>query len=420
MSRRSRKRLALAVLSLLLTWIAVEVTLSIFFLQPTPLGSGSLFGRVLPPLRPFNTDSHLRYQQLLHEPSEVEGLTNGDLWGILREDPLLGSVPQESANSANGWWRTNRLGARLSTECEPLSPGQKRIVVVGDSYAEASRVHQDDTWSAQFNRAQSRLQAVNFGVGGYGMAQSYLRYRRVKDQLDHQMAVIFFVPQSDLWRDVNVSRRIGAGWPTNAITPRFELVDGQLQLVASPYPDAAAVVAANSPYLSPKLDLFLQQHEKFYRPELYRPGALGPLQFSVLARWLQLTWGAHSRKTLRKSLYSPNSEAAQVSRAIFEAMAAEVHNDGREFLLVLVPNQIEVAQYRANPRFRKLWDQLTKSVCGDLETVDLMPFFFKAPAESIDRGVDGTHHGPQGNGLIAQALLEHLRNSGQEWKRRSK
>ena len=409
MSRRLRLRATLLLVSLLLTWGVAEFAMTFFFLEPTPFGSASLFGQTLPPLRPFAPTSSQSYQDRVQANSGVEGVTRGDLWGIMREDPLLGYVPQEATRSAQGWWRTNQLGARMSQECRPLLPGAERLVVVGDSYAQASRVHQDDTWNAQLNRSQSKFEAVNFGVDGYNMAQSYLRYQQVKGQLDHGWAVIFFVPRTDLWREVNVSRRIGAQWKTRLVTPRFKLTQGGLELVTHPYSTAESLVEANYPLVSPELDRFLRANEALYLPELYRPMSL--LQKSVLYRWSQAVRGRKRLRALKNSFYAPDSEAVRLSRAIFEAMADEVESDRRRFLLVLIPEARDVSKYRTDPEFRRFWERLSRSASGQLQAIDLMTHFQKLPAETVDSGADGTHFGPRANGVVAQALLEHLRKS---------
>jgi hypothetical protein len=91
---------------------------------------------------------------------------------------------------ARGWFRQegstyiriSRDGLRDRDHPRDKPPGTWRIAVLGDSYAEAFQVRQEEAfWSVlerELNRAWARTglraEAINFGVSGYGTAQEYL------------------------------------------------------------------------------------------------------------------------------------------------------------------------------------------------------------------------------------------------------
>ncbi|HJU29251.1 MAG TPA: SGNH/GDSL hydrolase family protein, partial [Candidatus Binataceae bacterium] len=88
---------------------------------------------------------------------------------------------------AHGWYRRegvayvriNRDGFRGPDYPKAKPPGTIRIAVIGDSYVEAIQVPEDKTFTAVAGRDLSdcpdlkgkRIEAMNFGVDGYGSAQ---------------------------------------------------------------------------------------------------------------------------------------------------------------------------------------------------------------------------------------------------------
>jgi hypothetical protein len=91
-----------------------------------------------------------------------------------------------------GWWRSegtahvsiNSHGQRDREHALHKPPGTIRIAVLGDSFAEALQVPVDTTfWSVMESRLNAcgafrdRVEAINFGVSGYGTAQQLLQLR---------------------------------------------------------------------------------------------------------------------------------------------------------------------------------------------------------------------------------------------------
>ena len=203
-SRDTRANLALLVLSALLFSLLFE-GIARLLVQPSPRSYGTLLGRDLPPLRvipPRLPDAPAT------APSE-EKIGWLDLQGPFREDPVCGYAPLERATSPHGWWTTNDIGARSATDTAPRpAPGVRRVLVFGESFASGSRVQQNDAWPSVL-AATAGLEVVNLAVDGYGMGQSLLRFRQIAPGLEYDTALLVFVPSTDLWRDVNTSRRGG-------------------------------------------------------------------------------------------------------------------------------------------------------------------------------------------------------------------
>ena len=194
------------------------------FVQPSEGSAGVLMGRRLPPLtivpaNPPKDERELRGREIV-----VDGkrLSIGDLWGYHRRDNFLGYTTQENAVSANGWWQSNNIGARSRIDTNPEIPaGKKRILIFGESFAESTRVRQDEAWSSILGSIDPNREVVNLAVDGYSMGQAYLRYQSFKDALGHGGSLMMFVPTRDLWRDVNTIRGLHDPWDMPEVQPRL-------------------------------------------------------------------------------------------------------------------------------------------------------------------------------------------------------
>lgn len=382
-------------------------------IRPSEHSYGTLLGVELPPVRVISSpashqpvDRSAWYDNLIVQSQRV---TVGDLFGYYREEPTIGYVPEENAISPNGWWQSNNVGARRRDDVPEQKPtGKMRILVFGDSNAHGSRVRQEEAWTAVMESSHEDLQVLNFAVDGYGMAQSLLRYRDIKDRLDYDLVVLVFVPSADLWRDINTLRQLGEdGWDLDQVMPRFVLDQGKLRLIRSPYADGASMVQNNSPVISEELRDHLSSYDRFYFKSYYEePGLLGRTVLYKLIAQAYFNW---RKGHLRNSLLAPNSEAMQVSKKIFETMSEEARDDGSRFWLVLLPAHRDLARLERDLSYHDTWDRIVASLCdGEVECIDLSEGFLQASRDQWDQGFDGTHYGPKANRLIAELVGRQL------------
>ena len=394
LGRRALVALAAAALILL----ALEGLLRAF-VAPSPRSAGRLFGTELPPVRLIPPEPP--------RPPERNGrpgrLRYDDLNGIVRDDPVLGYVTRERATSTNGWWQSNNLGARARRDTtSTVAPGTTRVLVFGDSFAAGSRVPQESAWPAVLEAAAPGLEVVNLGVDGYSLAQSLLRYRGLRDAVAHDVVVLTLSPRADLWRDVNTLRAL-VGWQSYRVMPRF-ILDGGLRLVPSPYDPPLAVHADNASGLGPRLREHLLRYDRFYVPWMWQPTP-GLAGRSVLVRLIRARWHAMLMRRRQEAALEPGSEAVAVSVGIVQAMRVEAAAHGARFLLVLLPSEIDLRRLRGRRGYRDEWRAIATAVARDgVPCLDLADALVAAPADRIDRGADGTHHGARTNELIATAV----------------
>jgi lysophospholipase L1-like esterase len=131
--------------------------------------------------------------------------------------------------------RINSQGLRGDRDIpQPVPAGRTRMICLGDSFTFGFGVAHDDTWCHQLSVRLPRLEAVNMGMGGYGIGQAYLWYRRDGGAFEHDITA-FAVVSDDfkrlLWDNF-------LGYPK----PRVDLVDGRLVATNVPVPRLAYVV----------------------------------------------------------------------------------------------------------------------------------------------------------------------------------
>lgn len=340
---------------------------------------------------------------------ENQKITNGDLRGFYRNDNLIGYVPRENMISHNGWWQSNNLGARRRAETHKAKPtGLKRILVFGDSFTNGSGVPQEETWPYLLESESGKLEVVNFGVDGYSMGQSFLRFQEIRIKIDYDLVLLFFVPSHDLWRDINVRRDLGeGGWHSNTLMPRFVLEHGELKLIRFPLvifndsqtglPDVTAQEIKNH----------LKSYDRFYFKSRFEvPWLLGE---SVIYKFLTATYHKYKRNRIRNSLVAQDSEAAKISEEIFLSMNKQIMNDGGKFILTFLPTWQDIDKLANKESYRDDWNTFVTSICeSGLNCIDLSTDLVNLPENQLDNGYDGTHFGPKTNRHLADYIKKHL------------
>jgi hypothetical protein len=394
--------------SLLIGVLLFEITAR-FFIKPSKDCYGILFNRALPPLK-------LKFDDKPHESHDEESgivvngktLTRGDVWGILEEDEVLGYAPKINAVSSNGWWQSNNVGARArNNTSKSMLPGVKRIVIFGESFTNCSRVSQEETWCFFLNNKDSKVEFVNFGVDGYSMCQCLLRYERLKNEIDHDIVILVWVPTADAWRDINVLRKL-AGWGNVPLVPRYFIENNQLKLAKSPYKSYRDLHRANVNNFSDTLKKYLRAYDRRYFKMRYEsPPFFGELiSYKILAKTILRF---QDKKFSSETIMKTNSEAMKVSRKIFEKMNNTVKREGKQFVLVFLPTKDDILSYKDHSTFQQRYDEVISSVDTEgIMCIDLMEDLLKVPASELDAGYGGGHNGPKFNKRISDILWEKL------------
>jgi hypothetical protein len=414
-TRPWKRGLLVSSVSALLSIAVIELVLHAL-LEPSEGSSGTLLGHELPPLRvipstpPTEVDRSEPHDDLIVDGVQI---TVGDLNGAYKEDESAGHVPLENWSSANGWWKNDASGARMASDVAAAqSEPKSKMLIFGDSFAVGFGLRQQEVWSSVLQAEHSETKFYNFGVPGYGMGQSYLRYQQLRGSLQHDAAILVFVPGADLWRDVNVVRNVGEeGWISYNVLPRFVVEDHRLRLISSPYRSSAEVYADNSKGLSDKLRQHLLEYDRFYFPGKYEQS--GPWSSSTILRMFVKIKYDKKRTQLHKELVRSDSEANLVSRALFERMDGQVREAGGKFVLVILPSHRDLSLLKNDDGYRRAWEGMTNSLReNSYACIDLTADFMSAAPEQLDRAHDGSHFGPMANLALAAALGAQLEKLG--------
>lgn len=163
-------------------------------------------------------------------------------WAIIPErtwityDPDLGwtnrpdkeAVLEKNGNSVT--IHTNSLGLRGTREYPPEpAPGIFRIFAVGDSFTFGFGVEDGDSFPAQLEAADPRLEVFNMGVPGYGVDQIFLTMRKWGTVYHPDLFVVTLYPE-DFWRATRAFNDAGYG------KPYFVHSNGGLELRHVPVP----------------------------------------------------------------------------------------------------------------------------------------------------------------------------------------
>ena len=106
--------------------------------------------------------------------------------------------------------RFNSAGARGPEIAADKPPEMFRIAVLGDSMTEAREVDEDGTFVARMAAALAaclalgdrRVEAINFGVSGYGTGQQYLTLTSAVLAYRPDLVLLAFFPGNDVWNNL--------------------------------------------------------------------------------------------------------------------------------------------------------------------------------------------------------------------------
>ena len=126
----------------------------------------------------------------------------------------------------------NSAGLRDREHAREKPPGVLRVAVVGDSYAEALQVPVEQAFWAVAERglnegcpalAGRRVEAINFGVSGYGTAQELITVRRHVFDYSPDLVLLAFTTNNDVTDNSRALKRADE-------MPYFVLRDGRITL----------------------------------------------------------------------------------------------------------------------------------------------------------------------------------------------
>lgn len=317
----------------------------------------------------------------------------------------LGWTPAE--NNTTDLYEINSAGIRGRREYGfEVPPGITRMLTFGDSFTFGDEVGNESTWQNQLERNSRAFEVLNFGVGGYGLDQAYLRYQELGTAFEADIVAIGFLPD-DSFRNVNrfkpfYFRRTGI--PLGK--PRFRLEGDDLVRVENPFPDESSYQQLLD---RPRETLAQAGIGDAY----YEAGPrASPLDVSATVRLAKLTASVLQRRSTRHRVLfgrgDDRPEAFRVTTQLFEAFYSEVERNGDVPVILLFPSWDDL---------RRRWDGRDVSYAtlmahldeAGLRHLDLAPAFDRSEERFVRGDLFGSgHYSPLGNRLVARYLQAEL------------
>jgi len=295
-------------------------------------------------------------------------------------------------------YRANSQGLRGDEDYSLFrKDGVLRIETFGDSFTHGDEVDNSHTWQAYLEQLYPRYQVMNFGVGGYGPDQSFLRYKNEGRQFHPDCVLIGFMSEN-LARTVNVFRPFySAATRLPLSKPRFVFERERLRLLDNPLPSLEqyhALLATPLPVLER-----LGEKDWFYQHR-YRAGALDVLPSIRLAKVIM-----YKSVEDRELSYGHEAEAFRLSVEIIARFYNEVQGDSSVPVVLLFPgkNDMEDRLNDRTPPYESLKAALKER---QVALIDLMGAF---DCEELSDHFEeyfqeNGHYSPKANALVAQFM----------------
>ena len=263
---------------------------------------------------------------------------------------------------------TDARGFRVHAPVEDRVPsGRARVLYAGDSFTMGVGVGDLETFPAQVERLEPRLQAVNLGMGAYGVGQAYLAYLRDGDAVEADALVFAFIAH-------DFDRMLLDHYM--APKPRLAVREGELVVENQPVPEADGA-------------------QRWLR---------GVTQFShklAILRGMRRVANALPRPSSPDAPVLPFQEVAEQMFAELRQVAAE---RGHRVLLVYLPARHVLGQ-----------EGRVQSWVAEAAATEGLPFLdltaeFEALSQQERHAAflpDG-HYSPAGNALVAEAVADAL------------
>ena len=367
--------------------------------KPGPFLLLLLFVLVVIEALSYGVSGYLRAKGVFYEPQRVE-----DYAGYERaRDPVLGwptRLPDETRDETG----SRIVPAFSNTRVSCLS-------LYGDSWTWGGG-RDEEAWGNVLSQLLG-CRVANYGVGGYGTDQAYLRF--LGNESDGAPMVFLGHLSENILRNVNQLRDLLYPGTSFGLKPRFILAQGGgLELVPLPTPSEAEF-----------RDLVVHPG-KYLEHEYFLPGGDAgtalrgfPYTLSVLASFRHF----HVVSELRRepwyaAFYESDhpSQGLEITARIFEAFQREAQRRGKVPILAVIATGLDLEYHREHGRwvYQSLVDRLERRGLRVLNMGERMLAAMGAgkPCRLLEAGDCGRHPDTKGWEVMARVVEAHLEAEG--------
>jgi len=305
----------------------------------------------------------------------------------------------------------NSQGLRSAREFTVTAPeGVIRVAAFGDSFVYGNEVANEHAWATVVDTSFDDIEVLNYGVGGYGVDQSLLKYRVEGGALSPHVVLIGFIAD-DIRRVVNVYQRFASTSSGTFTKPRFALGEGgELQLVPPPIRRLEDWI----PILeNPSLVTDWGEHDQWYEPLVYE----NPLyDLSAAVRLATNIWSRLDNRYLDPDRlfigndFNTSAVGYRLQMAIFDAFVEDVQDSGAYPVVLILPSRGEL---------QSAFGGETIVYAPLIEELDRLGIVYWEASEAFlargKSGIDGSwfapggHYSPLGNRIVADWLAPKIR-----------
>ncbi len=316
-------------------------------------------------------------------------------------------------NGFSGLYTANSKGIRGNREYELIPPGNTvRISSFGDSFTHCDDVRNEDTWQEMLNSASANLEVLNFGVGGYGLDQSFLRYQQ-QGILNNSNIILIGFMSDDINRNVSVFRPFyyaTTGLPL--AKPRYTIENDRLVLNKNPIRELSQY---KDLLTLPRLALPQLGVNDYHFQIKYKEGPfdfLPSVRVFKILRWYywKLIDGRYA--IVKSSYYNENSEAFKITTKIFDRFVNTASRNGSLPIIIVFPNKEDVLRYRRDKtrRYTPLLEYFNSKGYHYIDILDAFDMYSK-DVKKNNLFTGGLHYSPLANKLVARYILHYLQEA---------
>lgn len=337
---------------------------------------------------------------------------------------IAGEAGHAAYNSYLGWslrplakteqYQINSRSIRSADEYSDEPPMEKtRIAAFGDSFTFGQGVTNDETWEHHLSLLDPRYEILNFGVGGYGQDQAYLRYMSEGQTYHADIIIIGFIGEN-VFRNVNTFRPFYNPLTEFPLTkPRFRLDGEGIELIENPMKDLQEYqLLLNQPK---KTIRQLGQHDYFYH-QLYHRGPLDNLAFIRLLKVLIYNLSSKDRYEalfFKNDIFNMQSEGYQLAIRIIDQFCQKAEENGSVPVIVVLPTRRDLSRAYAGggERYRpflEYWESKQYHV------IDANELVFREGINVLENQwyTEDGHNSGLLNQKVARYIHNYLINSG--------
>ncbi len=317
-------------------------------------------------------------------------------------DPDLGWISRGDDEHGHPSANRPRVRTRGTRTYEPTAPpGVLRVCAFGESFTRGDGVLANESWPSIVEaQTGGRIEVPNFGVGGYGLDQAYLCFRR-NAALYHPDVVLVGLTVFAVERTTSLYRPFYShGNHIALVKPRFTCDAESLRAVIGVVPDPVAFTQELAGFAHHPL----RPYESYYDAAIYESSWIDQSRLAWFVR-SRLTWHERLARFRVERILGPESEETLLTRLIVLRMKAQTEAMGGRFAAVILPTSRSLRLLR--DEHRDTWAPIRNSLDADgVEIWDLQTPF--ATGECGHCFLPDGHLTLEANAEVAAGVIEHL------------